>query len=56
MTGPNFLFHQFANPMGIENEQGVDVPEWFNYILASPEHTRKPIAVICTIDQPKKVL
>ena len=42
--GPNFRFHEFTNPLGINTLQGIHVSERINYTSTPPEHTLEPKA------------
>ena len=46
--GPNFRFHEFTNPLGINTIQGIYVPERINYTSTPPQHTLKPTASSCS--------
>ena len=41
---PNFCFHQFTNPLGIDTIRGVHVPERINYTSTPSHQTLKPTA------------
>ena len=49
--GPNFLFHQFTNPLGFDTVHGVHVLERIHYISTPPHHTLKPTASSCSLGQ-----
>ena len=49
--GPNFCFHEFTNPIGINTVQGIHVPERINYTATPPQHTLKPTASSCSLGQ-----
>ena len=49
--GPNFCFHEFTNPHGINTLQGIHVPERINYTFSPPQHTLKPTASSCSLGQ-----
>ena len=52
--GPNFRFHEFTNPLGINTVQGIHVPEKINYTSTPPQHTLKPTANSCSLGQLEK--
>ena len=49
--GPNFCFHEFTNPLGINTLQGIHVPDRINYTSTPPQHTLKPTASSCSLGQ-----
>ena len=49
--GPNFRFHEFTNPLGINTIQGIHVPERISYNSTPPQHTLKPTASSCSPGQ-----
>ena len=49
--GPNFGFHEFPNPLGINTIQGIHVPERISYTSTPPQHTLKPTASSCSLEQ-----
>ena len=49
--GPNFRFHEFTNPLGINTIQGIHVPERISYTSNPPQHTLKPTASSCSLGQ-----
>ena len=46
---PNYRFHEFTSPLGINSLQGIHVPERINYTSAQPQHTLKPTASSCSL-------
>ena len=48
---PNFLFHQFINPLCINTDHSVHVLEPINSVSTSPHHTLKPTASSCSRGQ-----
>ena len=40
--GPNFRFHEFTKPLGINTIQEIHVPERISYTSTPPQHTLKP--------------
>ena len=51
LKGPNFRFHEFTNPLGINTIQGMHVPERISYTSTLPQHTLKPTASSCSLGQ-----
>ena len=49
--GPNYRFHEFTNPLGINTVQGIHVPGRINYTSTTPEHTLKPTESSCSLGQ-----
>ena len=49
--GPNFRFHEFTNPLGINTIQGIHVLERNNYTSTPPQHTLKPTASSFSLGQ-----
>ena len=49
--GPNFWFHEFANPLGINTLQRILVPERINYTSIPPQRTLKPTDSSCSLGQ-----
>ena len=49
--GPNFRFHEFTNPLGINTLQGIHVPERNNYTSTLIQHTLKPTASSFSLGQ-----
>ena len=41
-AGTSFRFYQFNNPLSINTEHGIQVPDWINFIFIPPAHTIKP--------------
>ena len=48
---PIFRFHEFKNPLGINTIQGIHVPERISYTSTPPQHTLKPTASSCSLEQ-----
>ena len=49
--GPNFRFHEFTNPLGINTIQDIQLPERFSYTFTPPQHTLKSTASSCSLGQ-----
>ena len=49
--GPNFRFHEFTNPLGINTIQGKQAPERISYTSTPPQHMLKPTASSCYLGQ-----
>ena len=49
--GPNLKFHQLTNPVGINSDHDVYVPEMIKYVSTPPHHTLKPTASSCSLAQ-----
>ena len=49
--GPNFQFHVFTNPLGVNTIQGIHVPQRINYNCTPPQHTLKPTTSSCSLGQ-----
>ena len=49
--GPNFRFHEFTKPLGINTIQGIHVPERISYASTPPQRTLKPTASSCSLGQ-----
>ena len=49
--GPDFRFHEFTNPLGINTVQGIHVTERIIYTSTPPQHTLKPTASSCSLGQ-----
>ena len=49
--GPNFRFHEFTNPLGINTIQGIYVPEGISYASTPPQQTLKPTASSYSLGQ-----
>ena len=49
--GTNFRFQEFTNPLGINTIQGIHVPERNSYTSTPPQHTLKPTASSCSLEQ-----
>ena len=48
---PNFKFHYFTNPLGINRDHGVYVSERSNFVASPPHYTLKPTASSCSLGQ-----
>ena len=49
-SGPNFRFHQFTNPLGIDTVHGVHVPEQISYTSKPPNTPSSPQPVPALLD------
>ena len=49
--GPDFRYHEFTNPLGINTRQGIHVAERINYTSTPPQHNLKPTASSCSLGE-----
>ena len=50
-SGPNFLLHKVTNPLVINTDHSVHVPERINCISTPPHHTLNPTVRSCLLGQ-----